>query len=132
MVTAIPAQSPGLTKARQVPRAPLPTTGVTSCCAVSTFFTTSERITPPSSLLQAHASNQIPLTVFGCPYYDESLQVVASPCWKMALPDIISAILTWVLGPLPRSVLLVHMLASSQKTTASPQTSQVRHTKHSR
>ena len=38
MVTAIPAQSPGLTKARQVPRAPLPTTGVTSCCAVSTFL----------------------------------------------------------------------------------------------
>ena len=33
------------------------------------IFTTSERITPPSSLLQAHASNQIPLTVFGCPYF---------------------------------------------------------------
>jgi hypothetical protein len=62
-------------------------------------------------------------------YYDGSLQVVASPCWKMALPDIISAILAQVLGPLPRSVLQVLLLASSLETTASPQTSQVRHTK---
>ena len=35
---------------------------------------------------------------------DESLQVIASPCWEMALPDVISAILVWVLGPLPRGV----------------------------
>ena len=34
-----------------------------------------------------------------------------------------------MLGPLPRSVLPVHLLASSRKATASPQTSQVRHTK---
>ena len=61
--------------------------------------------------------------------FSGSLQVAASPCWEMALPDIISAILAQVLGPLPRSVLLVHLLASSQETTASPQTSQVRHTK---
>jgi hypothetical protein len=58
------------------------------------------------------------------------LQVVASPCWKMALPDIISAILAQVLGPLPRSVLQVLLLASSLETTASPQTSQVRHTEN--
>jgi len=63
-------------------------------------------------------------------YYDGSLQVVASPCWKMALPDIISAILAQVLGPLPRSVLQVLLLASSLETTASPQTSQVRHTEN--
>ena len=118
MATVIPAQCPELAKARQMPRAPLRTKGVTSCAVAS--CTTSEGTTPPSSLILAHAPDQIPLTVFGCPYYDESLQVVANPCWKMARPDIISAILTWVLGPLPRSVLLVHMLASSQKTTASP------------
>jgi len=47
----------------------------------------------------------------------------------MAFPNIISAILAQVLGPIPRSVLLVLLLASSQKTTASPQTPQVRHTK---
>jgi hypothetical protein len=62
-------------------------------------------------------------------YYDGSLQVAARPCWEMALPDIISAILAEVPGPLPRSVLPVHMPASSRKATASPQASQVRHTK---
>ena len=36
------------------------------------------------------------------PYFDRSLQVTVSPCWKMALPDVISAILVWVLGSLPR------------------------------
>ena len=48
----------------------------------------------------------------------------------MAFPDIISAILSRPggKGSLPRSVLLVHLLAFSQETTASPQTSQVRHT----
>jgi len=127
MTRLIPAQSPGPAKARQVPRAPLPATGVTSCAVAS--CTTSESITPPSSLILAHAPDQIPPADFGCPYYDGSLQVVASPCWELALPDIISAILAWVPGPLPRSVLLVLLLASSQKTTASPQTSQVRHTK---
>jgi|GEM_PF-3487742 len=57
-----------------------------------------------------------------------SLQVAASPCWELALPDIISAILAQVLGPLPRSVPLVHLLASSHETTASHPTSYVRHT----
>ena len=129
MATVIPAQSPGLAMARQVPRAPLPAKGVTFCCAMS--CTASEGATPPSSLLRAHAPDQDPLTGFGCPYSDESLQVATSPCWELALPDIISAILAWVLGPLPRSVLQVRLLASSLETTASPQTSQVRHTKRS-
>jgi hypothetical protein len=35
----------------------------------------------------------------GFPSSDESLQVVASPCCEMALPDVISAILAWALGP---------------------------------
>lgn len=33
-----------------------------------------------------------------------SLQVVVSPCWKLALPDVISVVCVKVLGPLPRSV----------------------------
>ena len=73
MTTVIPVQSPGLATARQVPRAPLPTIGVTFCCVMS--CTTSEGATPPSSLLRAHAPDQDPLTGFGCPYSDESLQV---------------------------------------------------------
>jgi len=91
---------------------------------------TSEGATPPSSLILTHAPDQNPLVGFGCPYSDGSLQVVAGPCWEMALPDIISAILSRRvgIGPLPRSVFPVHLPASPRKTTASPQTSQVRHT----
>lgn len=85
----IPAQSPGPPKARQAPRAPLPVRGVTSYDAASR--TPSEGATPPSSLIRAHAPDQIPPTVFGSPSYRGSLQVVVSPCWKMALPGVISA-----------------------------------------
>ena len=60
---------------------------------------------------------------------DGSLQVAVSPCWEMALPDVISAILVWVHGPLPRHVPLVHLLASSQRTPASPHMKRVRHAK---
>ena len=47
-----------------------------------------------------------------------SLQVVVSPCWRMAVPDISAVILTLAPGPLPRSVLPVHLLDSSRKTAA--------------
>ena len=48
--------------------------GATSCVA-------SENITPPSSLLRAHAPDQIPPAVSSFRLDDGSLQVVASPCW---------------------------------------------------
>ena len=47
-----------------------------------------------------------------------SLQVVVSPCGRMAVPDISAGILTQAPGPLPRSVLPVRLLDSSRKTTA--------------
>ena len=50
MTRFIPAQSPGPAKASQVPRAPLPVTGVTSYAVAS--CTTSESITPPSWLMR--------------------------------------------------------------------------------
>ncbi len=59
-------------------------------------------VTQPSSLFLAHAPDQNPHTEFGCPYFDMSLQVATSPCWKMALPDVISAIFVWALGSVPR------------------------------
>ena len=44
---------------RQVPRAPLHAVGVTHRAVTSSV--TSEDVTPPSSLIRTHASNQIPL-----------------------------------------------------------------------
>jgi hypothetical protein len=52
------------------------------------------------------------------PFVDGSSQVVANPCWKMALPDVISAFLVWVLGPIPRDVTSVHVPVSSRGATA--------------
>src|SRR5215475_1929113 len=56
----------------------------------------------------------------------ESLQVAASPCWELALPDVISSIFLWVLGPVPRRASPVLLLVSSRTTSASPQSKQVR------
>ena len=108
-------------------REPLcPPPGVTWCGVISGI--TSEGITLPSSLLRAHASDHMPPVAFGCPSDHGSVQVVVSPCWQMALPGVISAVLVEVPGPLPRSVPLVRMLVSSQRASASPHSPQVRHT----
>lgn len=93
---------------------------------------TSEGVTPPSSLLRAHAPDQNPPTHFELPYRAGSLQVVASPCWEMVLPDVISAILAQVPGPLPRDASLVPLSVSSQRVTASPSLHKVRHIQNSR
>jgi hypothetical protein len=112
-----PAQSPEPARVRQVPRAALPVQGVTSHCAMS-YCIASEGITPLSSLILAHAPDQNPPPVFGCPSYRMSLQVAVSPCWELALPDIISTILAWLLGPIPRGVLSVHLPVPSRKASA--------------
>jgi hypothetical protein len=36
--------------------------------------------------------------------YGRSLQVAVSPCWKLALPDVISTVCVKALGPVPRHV----------------------------
>lgn len=66
-----------------------------------------------------HVPSVIPLSIW-------SLQVVASPCWEMALPDIISATLVQVLGSIPRRDLRLLMPISSPETPASPHGKQVR------
>ena len=59
-------------------------------------------VTQPSSLFLAHAPDHNPPDDFGFPYFDRSSQVATSPCWKMVLPDVISAIFVWALGSVPR------------------------------
>ena len=63
------------------------------------------------------------------PSYTGSLQVAASPCWLLALPDIISAIFVEVLGPIPRRVRQVLLPISSPTAAASRHGKRVRHTK---
>jgi len=77
-------------------------------------------VTPPSSLIPAHAPDQNPPVAFGFPYCHRSLQVVVSPCWKMALPDVISVSLSlraWTRTP---AALMVLLPVSSHKASAFP------------
>ena len=101
-VLVLPALSLGQSRNRQVPRVPLPASGVTSDGEMSSI--SSEGVTPPSSLVRTHASDQNPPADFGYPSFDRSSQVAVSPCWKMALPDVISTICVKVPGPMPRRV----------------------------
>jgi len=116
--SATPAQCPGPAKTRQVPRGPLPGQGVTSPRVASSA--TSVGVTPPSSLIRPHASDQNPPAAYGSPSVGGSLQVAASPCWVVALPDVISADLSpdaWT--PTPAAP-MVHVLVSSHGTSAFP------------
>ena len=62
-ILVVPAQCLGQPRNRQVPRAPLPASGVTSGGEMSSIL--SEGVTPPSSLLRTHAPDQNPPANFG-------------------------------------------------------------------
>jgi hypothetical protein len=89
-------------------------------------------ITPPSSLLRAHAPDRHPPVGFGCPYSSRSLQVVPSPCCIAALPDVISAILARSSGSVPRHGSAVHSSVSSRRASASPKGQRTRPVRFSR
>jgi hypothetical protein len=55
-----------------------------------------------------------------------SLQGAADPCWALALPDVLSSLFLWVLGPVPRRAAAVRLRVSSRTPSASPPSPQVR------
>jgi hypothetical protein len=74
---------------RQVPRAPLPNSGVTSIG--ETWSVSWESITSPSLLVLAHSPLPLgSLLLRLLASFGESLQVVTSPCCPRQLPDVIS------------------------------------------
>ena len=96
--SATPARGPGPAKAHQVPRAPLPSLGVT----LQGVAPPPREALPPyhRSYGLMRQSKTLPLPSVAL--YSRSLQVVASPCWKMAFPEVISASLSpdaWTLTP---------------------------------
>jgi hypothetical protein len=95
-----PALSPGPPKARQMPRAPLPARGVTSYDGASR--TPSEGSTPPSSLIRAHASDQIPPTVSGFPLTMGLCRLWSAPAARWPFPTLSLRLFPSMLGPLPR------------------------------
>ena len=102
----------------QVPRAPLHVRGVTSHVMVA--GTMSVGITPPSSLVWAHASVLNPPAASVVPSNNGSVQVAVSPCWEEDLPDVLSAhpsLRAWTSTPAAPEV---HLPVSSLKTSAFP------------
>ena len=86
-------------------------------------LTTSVGVTRPSSLLRAHAPDHAPPPACGRPSVRGSVQVGASPCWDVVLPDVISACLSldaWTLTPAAR---WVHVPITSPPPSAFPQSS---------
>ena len=75
---------------RQVPRAPLPPCGVTAFRG-RPLASSPQSVTPPSSLLRAHASIHCPLAAFGFPRASGLCRLLPAPAAQMVLPDIISA-----------------------------------------
>jgi len=84
----------------QVPRAPLHAQGVTSHIMVS--GTMSVGITPPSSLIRAHAPALRPPRVSVVPSTPGLCRLLSAPAGRRTFPTLSLRIFPCVLGPLPR------------------------------
>jgi hypothetical protein len=102
-----------------VSRAPLPNSGVTS--VGETWSVSWESVTPPSSLILAHAP--LPLGSLLLRFLASvggSLQVVTSPCCPRQLPDVISDSLCLDAGSPTPAVHRVRLPVSSTVSSAFP------------
>ena len=100
-------------------RAPLPNVGVTSVGEMCTI--SSEGVTPPSSLLRAHVPLPLgSLLLRHLASFEESWQVVRSPCCPRELPDVISENLSLDAGSRTPAVHRVLSPVSSTMSSAFP------------
>ena len=82
-------QRPGVCPSgiRHAPRAPSPAAGVTRCNVTSSV--TSEGVTPPSSLILAHAPDQIPPDDFSfMPYTTGPCRLLPAPAGRWPFPTL--------------------------------------------
>jgi len=101
-VSCYPALRPDnfLEHARHLPRAPSPSQGVTPSGATSRSHR--KALPPPHRYIELMRQSKILPRPRFFTLYPESAQVVANPCWKLDLPDVIAAIFLHVSGPIPR------------------------------
>jgi hypothetical protein len=107
----------------QGPRAPVHEHGVPSLAVIS--WTTSAGLTPPASLLRAHAPGLHPPRASVVSSDTRSMQVAVSPCWEEDLPDVLSAppsLRAWTSTPAAPEV---HLPVSSLKTSVFPRSDRV-------
>ena len=107
-----------------VPRAPSPPWGVTPPRVVC------PRPRPALPGLRRYYGLMRQTFPLSCPtrygLVPESLQVAACPCWKKALPDVLSSLCGEVRGPVPRRASSVPLPVSSRRAAASPAVQEVR------
>jgi hypothetical protein len=101
-----------------VPRAPLPGVGVTHAGTVSS--TASEGVTPSFLAPTSPCAGPNPSLRLRVALCRGSLQVAASPCWEMALPDVVSADLSPDAWPSLPADSHVALPISSRVTSAFP------------
>ena len=87
----------------QVPRAPLHVRGVTSPVMVSR--TMSAGVTPPSSLVRAHAPVLPPPRASVLPSTPGLCRLLSAPAGRRTFPTLSLRICPYVLGPLPRRLM---------------------------
>ena len=87
----------------QVPRAPLHVRGVTSPVMVSR--TMSAGVTPPSSLVRAHAPVLPPPRASVPPSTPGLCRLLSAPAGRRTFPTLSLRICPYVLGPLPRRLM---------------------------
>jgi len=91
-ITRLNVRTVFLFSVSHLPRAPLPAQGVTSP-GVMSMHDIKERYLPFIAHT-AHAPDQNPLIASMLLLINESLQVVAGPCWELVILGVISAFLT--------------------------------------
>jgi hypothetical protein len=104
--------------AHQAPRAPLPCQGVTSPGVASSA--PSEGVTPPSSLIRAHAPVPNPPVGSASAPPRGLCRLLPAPAGSGTFPTLSLHSLCRCLDPIPRGVIPVHSPVSSKDATASP------------
>ncbi len=112
MVRVVPTRCPGTPMDHQVPRVPLRASGVTFSAAPSDGASAS--VTSPSSLLRTHASDRIPPTLFGdWPYRVGLCRLLPAPAARRPFPTLSPRVFPWMLRPMPRWDVKVHIPVTS-------------------
>ena len=79
-------------------------------------------VTLPSSLILAHAPDQIPPPDFGASLIRRGLcRLLSVPAGRWPFPTLDLRVFPWMLGPVPRRSCEVHLLVSSLTTSAFPE-----------
>ena len=94
-----------------MPRAPLPAPGVIRRSEMSRI--SSEGVTPPSSLIRTHASDQNPPYRFRCPYTEGLCRLLSAPAGSWPFPTLSPRVFSWMPRPMPRWLVEVHLPVSS-------------------